>query len=532
MEGTVWHCALMTTDAGGHVFVVNGDLTTLACDAILLPQDDKERVSWYWFDLFEDAGAPAEGYRRLPAGTRVKSRQHGTAPSTPVIERVNTVSDSDIDAMVEKVQCAIEKLGHGRGGRSESGRAVPLVAFPLPGTGAGLFRSARGEVIRRLMASLAASASGWNFDVALVLKRRSDFTAVQSVRHGSAWSALSADELGEADRLGALAAAGELSLFVGAGVSQALGLPGWTDLVDGLLSAAYESAEEEKPTGSDLLRLADDARERLNAGGTSDFEAHLRAALATDDAALSHALLAGLGLQRTVTTNFDRAFEIAHEGAYPGALRVMAATWPSTDRPWLLKLHGDLETPDSIVLTESQYLEDKDRQPLYGLVQGLLMTSHLLFVGFSLTDSAFVRLANDVDQLFESAGSPGSHKLATVLSLEPLDGETGWRPTRSDAVSRIVMGAAGEGTIAAHARRLEIFLDRLAWKAARSGEDAMGHFLAREYDGLVEDSEHPLRAALLDLAASVSGLGPEDDTRARITSLLHSMGYSESTPPR
>ena len=65
---------------------------------------------------------------------------------------------------------------------------------------------------------------------------------------------------------------------------------------------------------------------------------------------------------------------------------------------FVLKLHGDLRRPQDIVLTRAQLSGAREqRAALSGVVQGLLMTKHLCFVGFSLQDPNFSEVARDRD---------------------------------------------------------------------------------------------------------------------------------------
>jgi len=66
----------------------------------------------------------------------------------------------------------------------------------------------------------------------------------------------------------------------------------------------------------------------------------------------------------------------------------------NTDR-WLLKLHGCVSHPDDIVLTREHYMRYQTRRSaLSGIVQSLLITRHMLFVGFSLRDDNFHRIVD------------------------------------------------------------------------------------------------------------------------------------------
>lgn len=221
----------------------------------------------------------------------------------------------------------------------------------------------------------------------------------------------------------------------------------------------------------------------------------LRRALGVEHHALSHALLADLRVRQTVTTNFDEALELAMAPVLGDDLRVMTRQWARSCSPWLLKLHGSVDVPEGIVLTTTQYQRHEQQgRPLYGLVQGLLMTSHLLFVGFSLSDSAYLRLAEDVDEIYRRAAEP-EDRVATVLSLESLADEG---KALDRAFHHIGFREAGR-SIAEAARVLEIFLDRVAWRATRTAGVAHEYLLDDRYLDLVQDDTVALRASLEDL---------------------------------
>ncbi|MFW0772756.1 SIR2 family NAD-dependent protein deacylase [Paenarthrobacter nitroguajacolicus] len=63
---------------------------------------------------------------------------------------------------------------------------------------------------------------------------------------------------------------------------------------------------------------------------------------------------------------------------------------PSVGGEWLLKLHGSVSKPDTIVLTRDDYLGfNSSRAALSALVKAHLLTHHLLFVGFGVADDHF-----------------------------------------------------------------------------------------------------------------------------------------------
>src|SRR5690606_35323535 len=164
-----------------------------------------------------------------------------------------------------------------------------------------------------------------------------------------------------------LAGRGELSVFVGAGASVPLGLPGWGQLVNLLMR---EAGLGELPADVDEATLKAGAELAHRVLGDRMGEILARE-LDVAHHALSHALLADLRVRQTVTTNFDTALELAMAPVHGDELRVMTRQWARSCSPWLLKLHGSVDLPGSMVLTTSQYQRHEiDGRPLYGLVQG------------------------------------------------------------------------------------------------------------------------------------------------------------------
>src|SRR6185295_7831313 len=87
---------------------------------------------------------------------------------------------------------------------------------------------------------------------------------------------------------------------------------------------------------------------------------------------------------------------------------------------WLLKMHGCISRPDDIVLTRDDYFRYGERRAaLAGIVQALLVTRHILFVGFSLNDDNFHRLVHDVRQALgnRSVGDAEIPEFGTALLL-------------------------------------------------------------------------------------------------------------------
>jgi hypothetical protein len=198
----------------------------------------------------------------------------------------------------------------------------------------------------------------------------------------------------------------------------------------------------------------------------------------------------------------------------------------------LLKMHGCVNNPDDIVLTREDYLRYADRRAaLSGIVQAMLITRHMLFVGFSLTDGNFLRIVDDVRKAIRgtSESQDGASPFGTALLLEQdhLLSEL-WRGDL-DCVS-ISDREAGSFDDAARkdaARQIEILLDHLLAESTLSTPP----LLDPTYGGALTDEELQIRKLLQVLEG-----GATDEIRRApawrpIAKLLEEFRGRRATPP-
>jgi hypothetical protein len=182
-----------------------------------------------------------------------------------------------------------------------------------------------------------------------------------------------------ARQLGERARRGQLAVFIGAGVSAAAGLPTWEQLVAEL--AERSGLDDALRAGLTRLPLQDSAALLARELGRGPLEAYVEERFGPGPYALAHALIADLPVQEFVTTNYDPLVEQA-AADIGRQVRVLPFEEAVPGSPWLLKLHGDAAHPESVVLTREEYLQLGDtRAALAGVLQSLLLTRHVLFVG-------------------------------------------------------------------------------------------------------------------------------------------------------
>ncbi|QCW51519.1 SIR2 family protein [Nocardioides dongxiaopingii] len=493
----------------GHLFVAHGDLTRLACDAIVVPCDGAGNVSDSWAALLPPdlPRGDGPGWLRVGSPDAAGAVDLGTHAGRRVVA-LDTVSGAPSPAdLAARTWAAVDRLGPGLTARD--GRRQPLVALPLVGTGDGGLAGRRGEVVAALLERRRERTP--SVDVALVLRDRRDVAAVQARRVDADWDCLPPHLRGEADRLGTLAGEGRLSLFLGAGVSMPVGLPDWWSLLGSIAA--------EEPV-VDLAGVDDplDAASRLvRSRGAEPFLDAVVARVSTDRHGIGHALLGGLGVRQSVTTNFDACFETALHGVRGDDVDVLTRSVADGSRPWLLKLHGDVAVPSSLVLTSEQYaVHAADHQALDGVVQALLLTSHLLFVGFSLTDANFLRLARQVDVVRAESAGARTTPSGTALALTTRD-------VTAAGYQGLTMLPMSPGLDRPAAGRvLEIFLDRLAWTAARAHDLSSEYLLDERYASGLSAADRVLKQHLLALAARPGVT--DSEAWPEVRRLLHRLG--------
>ena len=510
----------MLSKMRGHVFVVHADLRTLRCDHWLLPVDAGCSVSRSWW------GTPSWRAieRHLPPAMTSDERvvevpwTGSRRPWPTNVAGGRSTSELWLGESVRRFLQRASRAGHALE------RARPLLAMPVVGTGYGGKRRRAGDVLRVVLPVVYDFVEQHAVDVVVVAWTEEDLAAVQAARRQvaqvrSVWP-LPAELQERAIALGAQASRGELAVFFGAGVSVAAGLPTWEGLLDRL--AARAGFREEERT--ELAQLGAPDRAQLIATRFAqqnrDIGREVRECLDTDgEVGLPHAMLAGLPVAEFITTNYDDVFERACDATRRPVARLPYTPAREAQR-WLLKMHGCVTVPSDIVLTRRDYMRYAERNAaLAGIVQAMLITRHMLFVGFSLEDDNFHRI---VDAVERAMGGQHPEGLGSVVSLmaNPL-AEQLW----GDDLRWIALGTSSEA-LSELSRRFEIFLDAVSFYAADPQ-----HLLHPRFAGVLTAEERELRELLVPLVRWMRANGPpapEDPITAawaRVERLLRALGH-------
>lgn len=466
-----------------HVFVVHGDLTQLACDAILIPTDARLSVREHWHAVVPENRELAT-YPELEAFRRGHALAHALAPAHTegdehaplrILTAVPLQGYSSVEELRPRIRAFVEMAAAAIADHRESvigsgqRRAMPLVAMPLfssAGGGGGLRRTA---IIDTVLDEARSASIAFGVDVALVVRTEPDAALAQQRRRAAAsasWAAVEPRLLERAQHLARHALADRMVPFMGAGVSMSAGAPSWSRLLKDLAGLVELDAEKRDALFEGTLGELDQATylaRRFEAAGL-DFRQAVAALVQRPRYGLAPALLAATADEQAITLNYDTLFERASAAAerprrvLTGGSRTdlgVACAGPS-DR-WLLKLHGSANQPESIVLTRDDYLSfASDRSALSAIVKANLLTRHLLFVGFGLADDHFHEILHDVKR---AVGSTETSATALTLFDDPLsDGLWGGSLT----IVPMLTERFSPDALPRAARTLEIFLDVLA----------------------------------------------------------------------
>jgi len=212
----------------------------------------------------------------------------------------------------------------------------------------------------------------------------------------------------ELDSLCKLIREQKVILWVGSGFSSYAGYPTGSELSSIILSATGKlPSDDPDPSSVSLKKIADyyaalKGRDSLinllkeHYGKIPDrCEAHKSLALINR-------------VKYIITTNYDPLFEysygnkivtIAHDEELPG-------TTDYPEKTILLKIHGDLSDPDSIIITSDDYEKfDKD-SIVWNKIKSLLAEYSVVFIGYSVSDSNVKEMLTDIDKRLKGRKHP------------------------------------------------------------------------------------------------------------------------------
>ncbi|WP_071458456.1 SIR2 family NAD-dependent protein deacylase [Bacillus massilinigeriensis] len=217
----------------------------------------------------------------------------------------------------------------------------------------------------------------------------------------------------------------DVVLWVGAGFSLYAGMPSANTLRDLIIDSCTEDEKiffENKSLGEVANTFVE-----LRNGSRNELHKLLQDVIDIEPTSIwSHQLIAEIPqIDLIVTTNYDKLFEEAY-GRDISPIITDIHLPLATKRTKLFKIHGDINIPESIVITSSDYTDffrNQDK-PLWNKIKTLIAEKTVIFLGYSLSDQ-------NINYLFENVISDmGSFQKEPYLIAPKLPSHTKNRLTQ------------------------------------------------------------------------------------------------------
>lgn len=497
----------------GHLFVIDGDLTKIACDAWLLPTDPDFDITDTWTGVFPPGHIVKEHtggwysqrlvghewpHDELGCVTRFSGVIDGSSVYLANIGHSEADPQVYSGAVLEFIRLATEDCG-------VSGR-LPRFAINQIGSGHGGGKQVRGGILDHLISTIEDELNSGRItaDIVLVSWGEKAEAAAQYLRlegqqdsyaASTQWrfSNSNLDLHGHARDLALHFKSRNACIFMGAGVSGGAGLPTWPELIrrlaEGTVLTGNQSFDE-----ADLLARASMLKNEL---GAELFAARIDNALVSPKYSLLHGLLSSLPCNEFITTNVEQLFEKATSSKQRGVTILPSVDEHHLIDRWLLKIHGCVSEPSSLVFTKEDYDSSvSSRRALFGVLQAMLLTRHIVFVGYSLSDPDFLEIVQEVnDALPKSVDGLGKRrKLGTVLTLFT---DKSTNPVIDDLFDIVPISSHKKETATpvqfdSAVRDLERFIDLIGMLSS----DRAAFLLDDRYSALLSEDEQDLAEAL------------------------------------
>jgi hypothetical protein len=226
-------------------------------------------------------------------------------------------------------------------------------------------------------------------------------------------------------------------VFVGAGLSAGLGLPGWPQLIRKMIEWC-ESHGISLPNKSDIEYLLDEKKDLLAAAnalrakmGDDKYRQFLSEVFLRPDLEPTevHELLAKIPFVAAATTNYDSLVEDGYRKVHPGqSLEVFAhddhkqlGTALNAKRYFVLKAHGTVERLETIILDSNDYDRLFFKSEGYRMfLRSMFLHRTVLFLGFSMTDPELLFLLRELKAIFEGH-TPTHYALMDVSNTRQIE---------------------------------------------------------------------------------------------------------------
>ena len=199
-------------------------------------------------------------------------------------------------------------------------------------------------------------------------------------------------------------------LFAGAGLSMSVGLPSWQQFIEHLAEQLGLDAATLSDPGTSYHALAEYYRIREGSIGPLRSWLDRNWKVSADKVRRSkiHELIVALDFPIIYTTNYDRNIEAAFEAYDHDYVKVANARDIAKTRDGvtqIVKFHGDFDDDDSLVITETDYLNRLAFDaPLDVKFRSDALGKTVLFVGYSMSDLNIRLLLHNIWRTWQRSG--------------------------------------------------------------------------------------------------------------------------------
>jgi hypothetical protein len=246
-------------------------------------------------------------------------------------------------------------------------------------------------------------------------------------------------------------------LFAGAGLSMAVGLPSWSQLIEHM---RRELGLAEDVTDAGYQTLAE--YYRLEKGSIGALRSWMDRSWSVSEAKVAksriHQLIVQLDFPILYTTNYDNNLEVAYSQADRGFAKIVNArdlTRAADGCTQIVKFHGDFEEDSSLILAETDYFDRLNfESPLDVKFRADALGRTILFIGYSMSDMNIRLLLHKLWRTWADSGRMKDRPPSFVFAARP------------DPVRDAVLGQWGITVLSNDERNPEralvTFLDQLA----------------------------------------------------------------------
>lgn len=214
-------------------------------------------------------------------------------------------------------------------------------------------------------------------------------------------------------------------LFVGSGVSAGLGIPTWRELICHIGEELGYDAEIFAAPEASYLTLAEYYKIEKGSIGPLRSWMDKNWNIAEDKLRESkvHEIIAKLNFPIIYTTNYDSNLENSlkiHDVEYNKIVDVRDIANIDPNKTQVIKLHGDFDDDDSIVLTETDYFDRLSfESPLDIKLRADVLERAILFIGYSLTDINVRLLLHKLWHAWALSGYEKHRPRSFIFSVRP-----------------------------------------------------------------------------------------------------------------